>query len=140
MSEPVTQPPDAASVAAGHELHDVRVTSMLAFAAALAALVALACVFLIWLFGWFEARAERHDPVLSPLAESQTPPEPRLETRPSRNLEQLRAAEDRLLRRYRWIDQEQGMVRIPVERAMELVAQEGLPAPEASSPATEDSQ
>lgn len=140
MNEPATQPPDPASVAAGHELHDVRATSLLWFAAALAAMVVLACAFLIWLFGRFEAGARRHDPVLSPLAESQTPPDPQLEIKPSRNLAQHRAAENRLLHHYRWIDKEQGVVQIPVERAMELVAKEGLPTPEASSPAPEDDE
>lgn len=140
MNEPVTQPPDPASVAAGHELHDVRATSMLAFAAALAVLVALACAFLIWLFGWFEARAKRHDPVLSPLVQDQTPPDPQLEIKPSRNLAQQRAAENRLLHHYRWIDKEQGVVQIPVERAMDLVAKDGLPAPQPSTSATEGGQ
>lgn len=138
MREPVNPPPDAASVAAGHELRDVRATTMVAFAVALTALVVLACALVIWLFDTFEGRAERQDPVLSPLAESQAPPDPRLQTQPRRNLEELRAAEERSLARYRWIDKEQGIVQIPVERAMELVAEEGLPAPESSPSAAED--
>lgn len=140
MSEPVTQPPDPNSVAAGHELRDVRANTMLAFAVALTVIVVLACLFLIWLFGLFELRAERHDPVLSPLAKSEEPPEPRLEIKPSRNLAQQRAAEDRLLHHYRWIDKEEGVVQIPVERAMELVAEEGLPPPEPSPAAAEDAR
>ena len=134
MSEPVTQPPDPSSVAAGHELRDVRANTMLAFAVALAVIIVLACLFLVWLFDTFQRRAERHDPVLSPLVESQEPPAPRLEIKPSRNLAQQRAAEERLLERYRWIDKQEGVVQIPVERAMELIAGEGLPAPEASPP------
>jgi len=43
-----------------------------------------------------------------------------------------------LLHHYRWIDKDQGAVQIPVERAMELVAKEGLPTPDPSPPATEE--
>ncbi len=39
----------------------------------------------------------------------------------------LHAREDVLLNHYTWIDQSKGTVRIPIERAMELIAQHGLP-------------
>jgi hypothetical protein len=39
----------------------------------------------------------------------------------------LHAREDLLLDSYTWIDQSKGTVRIPIERAMELIAQRGLP-------------
>lgn len=39
----------------------------------------------------------------------------------------LRAREDILLDNYTWADQSKGTVRIPIERAMEIIAQKGLP-------------
>jgi len=39
----------------------------------------------------------------------------------------LHAREDLLLDNYTWIDQSKGTVRIPIERAMEIIAQKGLP-------------
>jgi len=39
----------------------------------------------------------------------------------------LHAREDLLLDHYSWVNQSQGKVRIPIERAMEIVAQRGLP-------------
>jgi hypothetical protein len=39
----------------------------------------------------------------------------------------LHARENLLLNNYSWIDQKSGKVRIPIERAMEIVAQRGLP-------------
>jgi hypothetical protein len=39
----------------------------------------------------------------------------------------LHAREDLLLDHYTWIDRQQGTVRIPIGRAMELIAQRGLP-------------
>ena len=40
----------------------------------------------------------------------------------------MRRAEDALLKNYGWIDQKTGIVRIPVDRAIELLAKRGLPA------------
>ncbi|HVJ08979.1 MAG TPA: hypothetical protein VM554_11390 [Acidisarcina sp.] len=39
----------------------------------------------------------------------------------------LHAREDLLLDHYTWVNREKGQVRIPIERAMELIAQRGLP-------------
>jgi hypothetical protein len=39
----------------------------------------------------------------------------------------LHAREDLLLENYSWVDRSKGTVRIPIERAMELIAQRGLP-------------
>lgn len=42
--------------------------------------------------------------------------------------DETRASEDAKLNSHGWIDTERGIVRIPIERAMDLVAQRGLPA------------
>jgi hypothetical protein len=42
------------------------------------------------------------------------------------DLKEFRASEEAILNNYSWIDPEKGIVRIPVSRAMELVAKEGL--------------
>jgi hypothetical protein len=55
------------------------------------------------------------------------PPQPRLETSPTRDLVALRAAEDKQLNGYSWADKQKGVVSIPIERAMELIAQRGIP-------------
>lgn len=44
----------------------------------------------------------------------------------SQDVADLHAREDLLLENYSWVDQSQGKVRIPIERAMELIAQRGL--------------
>lgn len=43
------------------------------------------------------------------------------------DLANLHEREDLLLDHYSWVDQSKGTVRIPIERAMELIAQRGLP-------------
>lgn len=67
------------------------------------------------------------------IAEStQSFPLPRLQTDDgNQDVADLHLREDLLLENYSWADQSQGKVRIPIERAMELLAQRGLPvAPE----------
>ena len=59
------------------------------------------------------------------------PPEPRLEVSPPRDLAAMRAREDVQLNGYHWVDKQQGVVSIPIERAMELIAQRGIPAQKA---------
>lgn len=55
-------------------------------------------------------------------------PTPRLQTDDgNQDLAEMHARESLLLDHYSWIDRGQGKVRIPIERAMELIAQQGLP-------------
>jgi len=55
------------------------------------------------------------------------PPEPRLQWDEAGDLRQLRQREDSVLQTYGWVDQPAGVVRIPVARALELAARQGLP-------------
>jgi hypothetical protein len=55
------------------------------------------------------------------------PPGPRLQVRPEIELAAFRAQEDAILSSYAWVDKEQGIVRIPVEEAMRLVVERGMP-------------
>jgi hypothetical protein len=54
-------------------------------------------------------------------------PEPRLQVSPSLDLETFRAREDQQLQTYGWVDRKAGIVRIPINEAMDLVARRGLP-------------
>ncbi|HLJ79065.1 MAG TPA: hypothetical protein VKT75_16710 [Acidobacteriaceae bacterium] len=55
-------------------------------------------------------------------------PTPRLETDDgNQDLADLHDRENLLLDNYSWIDRGKGTVRIPIERAMEIIAQKGLP-------------
>src|SRR5271154_4604910 len=59
---------------------------------------------------------------------TQSFPTPRLQGDDgNQDLANLHAREDLLLDHYSWVDQSQGKVRIPIDRAMELTAQRGLP-------------
>jgi hypothetical protein len=55
-------------------------------------------------------------------------PTPRLQIdNGDQDLANLHEREDLLLDHYSWVDESKGTVRIPIERAMELIAQRGLP-------------
>jgi hypothetical protein len=55
------------------------------------------------------------------------PPEPRLERSPHRDLQELRAAEEFQLTHYQWLDRQKGTIAIPIDRAMDLLVQRGIP-------------
>jgi len=52
-------------------------------------------------------------------------PEPRLQDHAVQDLQQIRTTEDRILNSYGWVDQKKGVARIPIDRAMDLLAQRG---------------
>jgi hypothetical protein len=56
------------------------------------------------------------------------PPEPRLETSESAELQAYRQAQMQQLNNYSWVDRDKGAVAIPIQRAMELIVQRGIQA------------
>lgn len=121
-----------------HEESDVNISAIFGFGAGLAAVV-LALAMVVWLmFRYFDSReaaATRAYPMAA--TQAQVPPEPRLQEHPREDLSELRAGEDRVLHSYGWVDREAGIVRIPIEDAMRLTVERGLPARAAqAAPAT----
>jgi hypothetical protein len=52
-------------------------------------------------------------------------PSPRVQTHQAEQLQELLAAQRRQLTGYAWADQNKTLVRVPIERAMEIIAQRG---------------
>jgi hypothetical protein len=78
-------------------------------------------------FGHF-ARTQPLGPPTTPFYMGRVlPPEPRLQTQPKLDLQLTREEQQQLLNSYGWADQTTGKVRIPIDRAMDLVLQRGLP-------------
>ena len=114
-----------------HEGTDVNVRAILGWGAGL--LVAAVLIhFVVWLlFLYLSGRETTRDAVDYPLAAGQAtrvPPEPRLQTTPREDLRALRAREQEILSSYGWVDKPTGVVRIPIDEAMKLTLQRGLPA------------
>ena len=149
--------PEEIDASAGYEKSDVRVTGIVVFLTALFIFVAVIGVLSYGIGKVINARMNREDgpnskwtktvdirqlgnmpssPELqNRVAElTQTFPTPRLQADNGDGAEDLAALHQReslLLNNYSWIDRSKGTVRIPIERAMELIAQRGLPvAPE----------
>ncbi len=118
-------------MAVRYEKSDVQIAKVVRAGVGLIGIVAVFFV-LMWMLQSvllrFEqgAQAPRH-PLASTLARTE-PPLPRLQPNPRADLLALRAEEDSVLQTYGWVDKGRGIVRVPIERAMEIVAQRGLPA------------
>jgi hypothetical protein len=114
-----------------HEPGDVNALALTKFGLSMAALIV---VFLFGLWGMFEYLKNREAELGLPLSPAalvnaqKHPPDPQLQPHPARDMRDMRAAEDKILLQYAWVDPDKGIVRIPVERAMDLIAQRGLPA------------
>ena len=117
---------DTETVEHGHEGRDVSVRTILLLGAGLVGLAAAIQVVLFFQMGalWRARQKELPPPVPVAQALPSAPPEPRLQIAPSLDLKALRAAEDAQLHGYGWVDRKAGVVHIPIERAMDLVAQE----------------
>jgi hypothetical protein len=123
--------------AAGHETKDISARAIVRFGVALAVLTAVVLVAMWGVFRLFEARAEKRDQPVPPMIAAslrRTPSGPRLEPDPLAPRRAVRAREDAILGSYGWVDANVGIARIPIDRAMELLVQRGLPASKPMSP------
>jgi hypothetical protein len=109
---------------------DVNIRAVLLFAFSLGAGLIAAGVAMLILFRALEKKGRAADRNLSPMVAAslaRTPPEPRLEAYPLAPRARLRAEEDAVLTSYGWVDKDHGVVRLPIDRAMELLVERGLP-------------
>jgi hypothetical protein len=121
----------------GHEERDVNVWAVGKFGIALALLCIAALALLLGVFRFFEK--EIAGPAAPPRElgmQDGSPLEPRLQETPLQDLKQIRAVEDQILGSYGWVDKEKGIVRLPIDRAIDLLAQRGLPARREDAPVT----
>lgn len=125
----IGQPNDSSNhPTAGYERSDLKPGNIALFAAALAITITLVLVASHWLFKFAMVQQAEPQRSPSPLASTRGPiPGPLLQVHASKDLQEMRAAEDGVLKSYGWIDRKAGVVRIPVDRAIELLAERGLP-------------
>jgi hypothetical protein len=117
----------------GHETRDVSYKPIVAAGVGLAVATVVALLAAQLLMNVLAVRESRRSEPISPLAGAygrRQPPEPRLQSHPLEDLRTLRAAEDASLHGYAWVDEQAGIMRIPIERAIEMLAARGLPARE----------
>jgi hypothetical protein len=113
----------------GYELSDLRPGYIALFGIALTAVIVAAAVIASLLIHFKAAEHSRQETPVPRLAqEREATPGPRLQVDAHSELHQMRAAEDAALNNYGWVDKNAGIVRIPVDQAMEVLAKKGLPA------------
>ena len=108
----------------GHEQREVSVRFIVVSLITLLIGAFLVCLLTVGIFQYF------HNTYLPPqvtYTQPTLPPEPRVEDKPYLQLQNVRKLEDHVLTSYAWVDQREGTVRIPIDRAIDIVAQKGLP-------------
>src|SRR5438067_2039691 len=124
MANPQLHAPDTLDETVSHEQSDVNIRAIFGFGIGLFVVAVVLHVGVYLLFVFFTSTQEAANRVREyPLAagqENRLPPEPRLQTNPRQDLQDLRAQEDQLLKGYSWVDRTAGVVRIPIAEAMKL--------------------
>jgi len=118
-----------------HEQRDLSIGMLAGSLVGLTALLAISMLAMAMLSGWFESRLAASREPVGPLGRADViPPQPRLEQQPAEVRLQYEASLEQIMNGYGWLERDASVARIPVARAMEIVAREGLPA---STPDTE---
>jgi hypothetical protein len=120
-------PPQNGVVSSGYQHGDADTHAIFRFMVILGvALIAIAGF--MWLWFYYLSIAERQPAPASPFAGvRQVPPSPQLQVNPRDDLRKSLAQQEQDLETYSWANRETGAVRIPIERAMDLLLQKGLP-------------
>ncbi len=115
--------------ARGHETKDASILGVALTGVGLAIGAAIALAIVYGIFQFLSTQRVTTAPP-NPMAETsvqQFPPAPRVEEHPAVEIQELHAREDSLLSTYGWTDKEGGVVRIPIDRAIDLELQRGFP-------------
>jgi hypothetical protein len=144
-----------------YERRDIRIADVLYFLIGLAIAVVFVYFIAKGLFWYLDTRYETDQPPISPLVSAapsdtrrippqfgnnyekyleQDFPAPQLEVNERTELNDIRLREEDTLSSYGWVDQKSGTVRIPIDRAMDLVVERGLPVRSQADDATENAK
>lgn len=117
-----------------YEKADVQEGAIVKAGLILGVVTVMAVIVVLVLFRTFLAREIAREPPPPPLAQApgRSAPEPRLQERPAVDVIALRKQEQDVLTSYGWIDERQGVVHIPIEEAMRMLSERGLPLKAAS--------
>jgi len=150
-NEPEGHKPEQPDTSAGYERSDVRATGIVVFLISMTIFIGVAGIVAYGLGKVLDARMAKEDGPVSKWTKTvdvrqlgnlpsspelqrklgeltQQFPTPRIQTDDGlQDLATLHKHENLLLDHYTWVDRSQGKVRIPIERAMELIAERGLP-------------
>ena len=119
---------------AGWEKRDVNIKALFQFAFWMAVVLAVTLLGMRLTFDAYKKQmplGATMSPMVTP-KDRMIPPGPLLQVLPHRELQDYCAAQQQDVNTYAWVDQQSGVVRVPVDRAEELVLAKGLPTRSAS--------
>ena len=135
------------SAGVGHEVSALSIGPVVWFMVGLSVATVIVFLLMTGLFDAFASRAGKSEERPSPLAgeRQKLPPEPRLQLAPTtaeqledkrppnikqdhplQEMKRVRAEEDAKLNSYGWVDQNSGVVHIPIDEAKRLLLEKGL--------------
>jgi hypothetical protein len=121
--------PDEKRPELGHEKNDVSTGPVVKFAVGLAVATVLVQLGMWGLFRLLASQSKSIDRPIPAMVEKsfkRLPPAPHLEDRPLAPRAILNAQEDARLSSYGWVDKNTGIVHVPIDRAIDLIAQRGI--------------
>jgi hypothetical protein len=124
-----------------YERQDLQVSGILYFLLSLVVVTALCLLGLRGFYAYLDHREKASQPPVNPLITNVPTdtrhiapgypqdafPNPKLEEDERGQLNGIRIEEEKRLYSYGWVNEKAGTVRIPIERAMDLLGQRGLP-------------
>jgi hypothetical protein len=117
---------------------EISVKSIAVTGLVLALIIVASGALMLWMSKGLRSAMKGSDPPPPVLIEAQTqqpPPEPRLQTSPEEDMALMLAEEKAALEGYAWVDEAAGVAKVPIARAMEILASGELPAAEPELPA-----
>jgi hypothetical protein len=134
MPSSMDKPHGAAGSSPGYETRDANARGVFGFLVVLSIVLAFTAIVCWGLFKHYSAGRASLMPT-SPFSNTrQLPAGPQLQVNPRQDLLKFKAQQEHSLESYSWENKEDGTVRVPIERAMEMLLKQGLPvAPTPSS-------
>ena len=134
------EPHKAPAASPGYETKDANTTGVLTFLAVLGIVIVLVSVFSYSLFRYYTTHEENAPATESPFADvRQLPPAPRLQVYPREDWLKFREEQQKSLETLDWANRSAGIVRVPIEEAMDLLVKKGVPVQgQPSAPAAQD--
>lgn len=115
----------------GHEHSDWNLRWVAGGGITLVVSVAIMLIAAWWIFREFQYRASSRQ-LGTVTAPPTAPPEPQLQVSPTADWTAMFQREQAILHSYGWVDRSRGIIRIPIERQMEIVAKRGFQQAKAS--------
>jgi hypothetical protein len=130
------KPPNNPAATPGYETRDANVRGVFNFLVFLGVSLVFSALVCWGLFRYF-SRRQAEPASVSPFAETrQMSLGPQLQVNPREDWLKYREQQEQSLETYAWENRTAGTVRVPIERAMELLVQKGLPV-QSETPPTE---